>query len=363
MKLLRPRALLLCILTVSGCDAPAPPSPAPAAAAAPAGGAAPLRFVQANAARGLGLWNAPGTVQTDAQGQAAVTTLLPLQVSEVLVQPGDTVEAGSPLVRGRSPDLLRAAAEQRAATTRLPALKRYRQELQQLQRDGMVLLRDLREVETRLADAEAEALRAEAALLASGLDAAARKQASATGEITLRAPISGLVRSVRVQPGALWSAADGALLEIVAARPPRIAVRVVQAWPAGARLQFRASNGVVLPLDPSPVAVGVDREDGAQLIWLRPTDTAQPLLAGSVGTVEVIGLAAEAVSLPLRAVHREADGLASVWLRSGGQTVQRPVQVLRVDGESVLVTGLQPGAEVAADAEQQVLHHQPQQEP
>jgi biotin carboxyl carrier protein len=364
-------AALAGMTAASGCrDAAKPAADLAQAAKSAAQATTPdhtARWVQAIPADPRSVWDVPATVQTDALGRGEVTSPVALRLREVRLRPGDTVQAGDVVLVGEAPELVRALALRHAAAGRLPALQRLRAELAGLHRDGLGLLRDLREAETRIADAQAEQARAEAEIQASGLSAGELSAAAKTGLLAIRAPVTGVVRDVLVSPGGQWAPGGLPMAVLVAPRPVRIAAKVHQAWPVGAELVFRGWQGLELPLDPTPVAETVDPDTGSRLVWWQPLAPAagQPAPTapgGTAGRVQVRALPASATEVPLRALRRQG-GRSEVLVKTGNRLAFVAVQVLTVTSDHAVVLGLEAGTQVAAEADHAALLLAPETTP
>lgn len=326
---------------VLGCNAPAPPSlrEEPVVAA---------RWVRAaGAVRGIG-WEAPGVVRAEGQGTGELTAPVRVRVRRVMVQPGDRVRVGDPLAEVEAPDVLRALGTRDAAAARMAPLRAWRDELVAQRDAGLVRSSELRDVQARLGEAEAERIRAESDVRASGFAPADLRALARGGHTLLRAPIEGVVQRVEMIPGRVVDPGGGALAVIVAPRPVRVEVRLHDAWPAGAALRFEPAHGTPVDLDPTPLAETVDPETGARLLWLRPRGETS-MLAGILGRVVLRGAPGDAVTVPARALRRR-DGAASLFVREGDNPRARRVSVLAVNAAEAVVTGVAAGAEVLAEA-------------
>ncbi|MFO0626307.1 MAG: efflux RND transporter periplasmic adaptor subunit [Polyangiales bacterium] len=217
------------VLTLAlGCNAPAPPAlrEEPAVAA---------RWVRAVASsRGIA-WEAPGVVRAEGQGAGELTAPVRVRVRRVLVQPGDRVRAGDPLAEVEAPDVLRALGTRDAAAARGAPLRAWRDELAAQRDAGLVRSSELRDVQARLGEAEAERIRAESDVRASGFAPADLRALARAGRTLLRAPLEGVVQRVEMIPGRVVDPGGAALAVIVAPRPVRVEVRLHDAWPAGPR--------------------------------------------------------------------------------------------------------------------------------
>lgn len=326
---------------VLGCDAPAPPAlrEEPAAAA---------RWVRAvGAVRGIA-WEAPAVVRAEGPGTGELTASVRVRVRRVMVQPGDRVRAGDPLAEVEAPDVLRALGTRDAAAARATPLRAWRDELAAQRDAGLVRSSELRDVQARLGEAEAERIRAESDVRASGFAPADLRALSRGGRTVLRAPLDGVVQRVAMIPGRVVDPGGPALAVIVAPRPVRVEVRLHDAWPAGAALRFEPAHGAPVDLDPTPLSETVDPETGARLLWLRPQGESS-MLAGTLGRVVLRGAPGDAVTVPARALRRR-DGAALIFVREGELSRPRRVTVLTVRATDAVVTGVAAGAEVLAEA-------------
>lgn len=344
------KRLLLSLALGLGCEARTPTALRPDTP-----DAAPVRWARAAAVTELAVWEAPAVARLDGLGSGEVNASVRVRVSRVLVQPGDRVAAGAPVVEVEAPDLVRALAARGAAAGRAVPLRRWRSELTAQRETGLVRGADVRDVETRLADAEAELRRAEADLRAAGVASNDLAALERSGHFALRSPIAGIVRAVSAVAGRIVEPGAGALAEIVGERPARIEVRVLRPWPQGATLRFVSSSGAEVPLDATPISEVTDPATGGRVAWLRVTgDT--PLAAGTAGRVVVSGLPADAVVIPARALLR-ADGGSWVLRRDGAGTRRVRVEVLSATPHRAVVRGLALGDELAPEADAETGDH------
>lgn len=307
-----------------------------------------LRFVRATRAQEVSAWEAPAIARVDGLGAAEVTATQRVRVVRVAVQPGDQVAAGAVVAEVEAPELLRALGVRSAANTRLAPLRTWRTELDAQRQAGLARIAEVREVEARLAEADAELRRAEADVRAAAVSSADLEQLLRTGHLPLRAPIAGVVRTVRAIPGRIAEPGQGPLAEIVGARPVRIEVRIHRTIPTESSLVFVPFGGEPIPLLSTPIAEAIEPETGAKMVWLRPrSETMLP--AGTSGRVQVTGFTVPVVEVPLRAVTR-TEGNARVFRRTANGTEAVTVHVVSLTNHTALLRGIAPDEELVADA-------------
>jgi cobalt-zinc-cadmium efflux system membrane fusion protein len=342
---------------LAGCGAPraaepparAAPSPAPTAAAAP-GLAASARtpWIHARAAEGLSLLEAPAVVLAAPGGAAAVAPPFRGRVVRVAVRAGERVSRGQIVAEIVMPEVIQAASNHVAATTRLEAYARRKEQLQALEKDGLVKLSDLLESETRLAEARADQQTALGTLRAADLGAeSAARLVEGRGQVALRSPIDGVVVEVKAALGETRDGAGEPLARIAADGETRVEARLSHAPPAGARYELLTPSGErhdLLLVGRAPI---VDPRDGTSAAWFAAATGAR-LPAGLSGRL-IIHLAG-AAAVPARAIAQDANG-TYVVARRGAAALRAAVEVLATSGADALVRGaVAPGDEVAADA-------------
>jgi biotin carboxyl carrier protein len=281
--------------------------------------------------------------------QAAISPTFRARVTRILVRAGEPVVRGQVVAYVAMPDVIQAAGAFAAATTRLEAYQRRKEQLDALRKDGLVKLSDLLEAETRLAEARAEQQTALGTLRAADLGAAeVPRLLDGSGEVAIRSPITGTVTEVRASLGETREPSGEPLARVAAAGASRVEARLAHAPPAGARFELHTAGGeryLLTALGQAPV---VDGRDGTTAAWFLPAAGTR-LPAGLAGTL-VVRLDESAAAVPARAVALEA-GQAYVVLNGPGGPRRVRVEVLASSGADALVRGgVKPGDEVAADA-------------
>jgi biotin carboxyl carrier protein len=349
---------LLLASVLSGCApaAQAAGPQAPALGVAPATNPAALAptsartpWVKARSADGVALLEAPARVLGGPDGQAAVAPTFRARVTRILVRAGELVARGQVVAQVAMPDVIQAAGAYAAATTRLEAYQRRKEQLDALRKDGLVKLSDLLEAETRLAEARADQQTALGTLRAADLGAAdVARLLDGNGEVSIRSPIAGTVTEVRASLGETREPSGEPLARVAAGGESRVEARLAHAPPPGARFEFVTAAGEHHPLTALGHAPVVDSRDGTTAAWFAPAAGAR-LPSGLAGTL-VVRLDGTAAAIPARAVALDA-GKAYVVLNGPGGPKRTPVEVLASSGADALVRGgLKPGDEVAADA-------------
>jgi cobalt-zinc-cadmium efflux system membrane fusion protein len=271
------------------------------------------------------------------------------RVTRVLVRAGEQVVRGQAIAQVAMPDVIQAAGAFAAATTRLEAYQRRKEQLEALRKDGLVKLSDLLEAETRLAEARADQQTALGTLRAADLVAAdVPRLLDGHGEVSIRTPIAGTVTEVRASLGETREPSGEPLARVAASGESRVEARLAHAPPPGARFEFVTAGGDHHPLTPLGHAPLVDGRDGTTAAWFAPAAGAR-LPSGLAGTL-VVRLDKAAAAVPARAVALDA-GQAYVVLNGPAGPKRTPVEVLASSGADALVRGgVKPGDEVAADA-------------
>jgi cobalt-zinc-cadmium efflux system membrane fusion protein len=127
-------------------------------------------------------------------------------VHEILVAPGETVEAGAPLLNVNSPDYALARAAYIKAKDALQLTEKILHRAQDLYAHGAISEADLQQAASARTQAEADMVSSQDALRALGIkdpDTVAKNTGRTTLEIPLLAPVSGEVVERLVGPGQL----------------------------------------------------------------------------------------------------------------------------------------------------------------
>jgi multidrug efflux pump subunit AcrA (membrane-fusion protein) len=278
------------------------------------------------------------------QSTSFATPPLRATVVRVLVQAGDAVDAGAPLVEVLMPDLLEAAGREVGAQARLGAWsERYRQ-LEQLRKEGLARMPEVSEAAARMAEAGSDLAAARAVLRSSGVQEwEVDGLLGGSGVRSLRAPFAGVVMEVTATPGQSRDPSQGALVTVAGAGPTRIEARFPRPPPDGAwTFGWSGQRAAVRLMGRAPVA---DPRDGTFLAWF---EGGAGFLApgGTLGRVTSEAQSgSDALQVPAHAVRR-AGSAATVNTPDASVAVE----VLECGSSTCLVTGsLVPGTPVAVE--------------
>lgn len=270
--------------------------------------------------------------------QATLSTKLMGTVVAVLVNEGDRVTAGQPLVRIDARDL---DAKRQQVLAGISGAEAQAREAELMATRMRALYADSAAPKAQLDAAEAGLARAKAGLAAahagqSELDAIA-------GYATVRAPFAGVVTQRFVDPGAfaapgapLVAVQDNARLRIAATVSPTLAREVKR----GSTVQVRV-EGV-----PATATVeGVVPSAGGSLYTINAIadNRGGALAAGGAARLQVGDGTRAALLVPTHALRREGD-LTGVTVTSGGVTTTRWIRVGATVGDRAeVLAGLAAG--------------------
>jgi len=286
----------------------------------------------------------PGESVPPLDGGVGVSAPWPGSVVTVFVDNGDRVVAGQPLLRVRSAEAARALAERDAARSAAQLAARTARRDTQLLAEGIIAIARAEASRANARTANAELERSEAAL--AGLRV---PPGAARGEFELLAPVAGRVLRRSAQPGSRLEAHEEALM---IADPDRLDLVV------GVPLRWRGllAPGLSIALPDGTRAivthVGADSDPDSQRIRLRARfDALGEHIAGERLAV-TLALAAPdgALRLPRTALLTRGDRHVA-FRRDGDRYFPVPVgELLGGDDESVVVLApeLEPGMQVVA---------------
>jgi RND family efflux transporter MFP subunit len=332
------RAATFAALALLACGkepAPAPQKPEPA----PAGQTLTIRDTQI-----VTTFEAVGSA--DAVQRATLSTRLMGNVVSVLVQEGDRVRSGQPLVRLDAREIASKRDQVEAGIAAAEAVYHDAQtqaaRFRALYADSAATRYQLEQVETGLTRAE------------SGLSTAraARAELDAVGSYAdVRAPFPGVVTRRHVDPGAfaapgapLLELQDPSQLRVTVSVPAALASGLRRGMSLGATVEGRATTAMIEGVVPS--GAGTVYTVNA-LIGNRKGE----LLAGSAATLAIPTGGRRAILLPVSALVREGDltgvrvksdaGSRLRWLRLGEER----------EGQVEVLSGLTAGDVVLLGAD------------
>ena len=349
--------LIVLLMLVSGCGESGAPIATPKSKAAPAVVAQPGRLPAAqkefltieavSASRTANVVSLPGRVTFRPQAQSAVGATAAGRVVAILVQAGQVVKAGVPLLTIESADAAAARAMLDQAATRLGTAESvYRRNIEMVEK-GVGLEVERQEAEARLSEARTERERAAQAVSLIGGGQGSR--------VTVRAPSDGIVMSIRVAVGATVAPGGEALLElgdpthlqVVAQAPESDLRRIAVGQEAEVELPALAARVAARVENFNP---RVDPESRRTQVYLALTRQIEGLRAGMLAQVAVRVGVEEGISIPVSAVLIKDGKRRVVYVeRPDGTFEARDVQTGRNrDGRVVILQGLSPGERVVA---------------
>jgi len=345
---------LLAGVALLGCERAAAPA---ASTAAPTeqrlATSTPTPWIKTLLPGNLTILEVPARTSAPPEATAMVTAPVRVQVRRLLVRVGDRVEQGAAVAEVLAPELVQAAALHQNATDRIATHKRRLADLRSLKAEGLARTGELFEIESSLANLQADHDHAQAVLRGAGMVEKEWPALLATGIWTLRAPVAGIIREMTAEIGGVIEPGQAPLARIAGEQIVRIEVHLHQPMPVGVRLGFVPSTGGVYALAEVPTATAIDPGDGSVMAWYELTD-APPLPPGLRGRVRATSMPEGAVQIPSRAID-ERQGKPQVVLRQGDSATWKAVEVLAVSGATAVVRGLAVGDEVAAEAERSPL--------
>jgi cobalt-zinc-cadmium efflux system membrane fusion protein len=333
----------------NGSPATAEGASAAAAAAQPVGALSAVQIAKlgittarAEAASDVALGMVPALVTLPPEARVAVTAPFTGSVIRLYVVAGQAVTRGQPLAIVRSREPVQYGAELARARSRLALAEATAARTGQLAREGIVADARADEAQAALRQAQVDVSENARVLSQSG--------ANASGEMTLRAPITGRLALVNVQTGgpvdgmtAPFVVENTSALMLDLQLPERLANRVFPgmavevAVPGGAAVtgSIISVSGTIDPATRSLLAKA--RMAASPALFSGKTVTA--LLKGTTPT--------PGTSIPAAAVTRMADKDV-VFVKTPKGFVLRPVAVAsRTADHAVLSAGLAAGEEVA----------------
>lgn len=334
--------LLLCALFKSGCARSEAATPQPPAVSASTTATEPLSSAWApvRAAQGALLLEVPAQVLGSAAQRAEVMPAFRAQVVQVLIEPGQDVVPGTPLIVVRMPEVVRAAGAYVAAGLRMAAYSQRREQLQALRSEGLARLSDLAEVAASLSEASAAQREAQSVLLGAGLSAGdAASLAEGSGKVTLRSPITGVVTQVSASIGQLVEPGGAPLARIAGSGETRVEARLPLLEAMALRFELVTSQGTT-PLRLLRRAPIVEPRDGMVQSWFLPEAAARPL-PGQSGRLRVCVAGGQPDGTPLllvpsRALRLAEDQVTVLRRRGGASHAVRVVITASAAGQALV---------------------------
>jgi membrane fusion protein, heavy metal efflux system len=326
-------------------DRPHTPLPETVMSVAPAGALTPeqinrlgIKTAPALSAQTAPVGTMPATVVLPPDARVAVSAPFSGSIRQIFVIPGQQVAKGQPLATIMSRDALQIGADLNRARTDLGLARATAARTGQLAREGIIAGARAQEARAALSQAETNISEKSRILAISG--------ASASGLITLRAPISGRVSAVSVQTG---GPIDGMTAPFVidASNAYQLDIQVPE------RLAGAVQPGMIVSLPGNisgkilSVSPGIDPVSRS-LTAKASIGAAPGIITGKSIMVSISGRAPpNAVAIPAAALTK-VDGKDVVFVSVGNSFKMRAVVAAAGGTTDILITdGLLAGEQVA----------------
>lgn len=290
----------------------------------------------------IALGTVPATVTLPPEARVAVTAPFTGSVIRLFVVPGQAVRQGQALAIVRSREPVQYGAELARARARLDLAQATAARTGQLVREGIIAGARGDEAQSAVRQAQVDVAENARVLNQSG--------ANASGEMTLRAPITGRLAMVNVQTG---GPVDGMTAPFVVENTSaqmldlQLPERMANSVFPGMVVEVPVAGGE--PVRGSIISVSgtIDPVTRSLLAKAR-LDTSPALVSGKAVTALLKGTSpTPGTSIPAAAVTRMGDK-DIVFVRTSKGFEQRAVTVAsRTSDQAVLSAGLKPGEKVA----------------
>lgn len=302
-----------------------------------------IRTQSVDAAVDVPLGTVPAVVTLPPEAKVAVTAPFDGAILRVYVIQGEMVGAGQPLATVKSREPLQYGAELARAQARLGLAQATAARTRQLVEEGIIAGARGDEVNAQIRVAQTDVSENARILKQAG--------ASAGGEVTLRAPISGRVAMMTAQVGGPVMATSAPFVienSTAFTLDLQLPERLVGQVRPGMTISL-AGPAVLAGVTGTIVSVGGSLDPATRSLLAKArVDGAPALVAGKsvMATINGTGTAS-GTSIPATALTK-IDGKDHVFVRTGQRFVKRAVEVAgRSDGRVFVTTGLKPGDQVA----------------
>lgn len=347
-------ALIALTVVAAGCGKETPHGPAPKSTSAPGDServqlsSAQRQFLTiepVGTSQTADILALPGRVTFRPQAQSTVGATVAGRVVAVLVQAGQVVKAGTPLLTIESADAAAARATLDQAASRLATAESIFKRQVEMVEKGVGLEVERQEAEARLKEARTEHERARQAVTLIGTGQGFR--------VTVRAPSNGVVMSIRVAAGATVAPGGDALLELGDPSQLQVVAQVPESDLA--RVAVGQNAEVDLPALAAHVAARVenfnpriDTESRRANVYFSLAKRIDGLRAGMLAQIALRVETENGISLPVSAVLIKNGTRRVVYLeRPDGTFESRDVQTgNNRDGRVVILQGLTAGDKV-----------------
>jgi cobalt-zinc-cadmium efflux system membrane fusion protein len=281
-------------------------------------------------------------------------------VHEILVAPGETVQAGQPLLTVNSPDYSVARSAYIKARDAFFLADKIYNRAQDLYAHGAIAESDLQQAESGRAQAQADMQSSEDALRALGLkdpEALIKNPPKTTSQIPVIAPVGGEVVERLVGPGQLLMAGATQIFTISDMSTVWVLVNVYQSDLA----YVHAGDSVDITTDSYPevfhgkisyIAPALDPTTRTLQARIVTSNPGKKLKKDMYVTAAVqAGAIRDALTIPDAAVLRDTENQPFVYVQSGSnQFARRLVKVADSQGGHTQITdGLKEGERVVGD--------------
>ena len=287
----------------------------------------------------------PGRVAFRPQALAAVSAPIQARVVAVHVSPGDTVNAGAPLMTLKGAEVAAAHASLDQANARAAAAEDLLKRQTEMMTKGVGLEVDRFAAETAAREARAELDRARRAVAQLG--------DSDGDQFTLRAPTSGVVTEVRGKIGATASPDGEALVDVGDPDQLFVIADIPESEIASIRTGL-AAKVTIRSLDTTYDAVVekvgrmIDADQRRVPIYIALRGAIKPLSPGMLADVRLYNTAEANLSLPVEAVLIKDGSRYVVYVEGNdGKIEPRPISIgVSRNGRVTVTGGLRSGEKV-----------------